>query len=97
MALVMSTSSALACEGHKHTARGIGGDGTDDGHDDVCLLGEPLKLVEIGEGADDGVEAELGGEAARLFRRTDVECDIQLIRQAGRCEDTAEEGAADVS
>ena len=89
MALVMSTSSALACGGHKHTsARGIGGDGTDDGHDDVCLLGE---------GADDGVEAKLGGEAARLFRRTDVECDIQLIRQAGRCEDTAEEGAADVS
>ena len=61
------------------------------------LLGKLLNLVQIGESANDSLEAELRRKALRLLGRTDVESEIELVQEGRRHEKATKEGATNVS
>ena len=61
------------------------------------LLGEVLELVEVGEGADDGLDAEFVSEALGLLSGADVESEVELLEQLRGGENLAKECAADVA
>ena len=61
------------------------------------LLGGLLELVEVSEGADDGLDAELIREELGLLSGADVEGEVKLLEEIGGSKNLAEEGAANIA
>ena len=63
----------------------------------MSLLGGLLELVEVSEGADHGLDAELIREELGLLSGADVEGEVELLEQLGVGENLTEECTADVA
>ena len=63
----------------------------------MSLLGGLLELVEVREGANDGLHAELVRKAFGLLRRADVEGEFELLEEAGGGKNLAKESAANIA
>ena len=61
------------------------------------LLGRLLKLVEVGEGADDGLHAKFIRKTLGLLRGADVEGEVELLEEVGGGKNLTEEGAANIA